>query len=305
MLHYCTDFRDLKTQFTSTFTTICIYSSIFQLLTSTSNGGAIYLLQSNMTCSIRNCVFLSCKSESTHGGAIFSQIFEFSARFCEGQKCESTNRGLFIFSIANRYGKNHFGCSSVYKCAESIVSPQICTVSLSTGDLVAEANNISYNNAYQVSGIIGYQSPSKLFKYINMINNSANSKIVQMNEGTSNTMIYSNVCFNSASDSVILAIHPVSSDYTWVISDCIMYGNTPKAISIINHNQTLIGLLIIKNSYIESYVSHTCLIVQSPITPTTLYDMKNFIQALCTADYTMAITSKLIPIAFLFTFFIQ
>lgn len=96
--HYCTVSGDLQTQFTSTITSICIYSSVFRLITSSSNGGAIFLMQGNMACSVRNCFCVSRKSESTQGGAIFSQICEFSARFCEGQKCQSSNMGILTWN---------------------------------------------------------------------------------------------------------------------------------------------------------------------------------------------------------------
>jgi len=237
--------------------------------------------------------FLSCVSYSNYGGAIYLNVKESVTKYCIGNGCYSEYMGLFIYSIANSTKDNQLMCSSILKCAPLIKSTQIVTTALDNGIIIADSSNISNNYASRVPGIIGYKSESKVFRFLNIVHNYCESKVIQTNGGKDNLIEYSNFCFNNVSIDYHIAIHPTSHGFKWMFNKCIVSGNSPSKITFQSHAEEYSSLILFTQSFIEAYSPISFVSTSSNIASSTIINLGNVFSKNCPTFYTLKQNTKI------------
>jgi hypothetical protein len=174
-----------RTRPTLSGTSVYVLNCLFRSITTPSNGGALFC--SSVTyLLVESTSFFSCKTSSSHYGAIY---FENSGGQCVlyevcGYDCCSTYASTSYYQFAyicvknDVSSKNYVNYSSIVRCV-NMVSDSFYTLNLRCGKICCPSVNISMNKCQSHSGIYFYSSVysnsiTSSFSYTTFADNTAN-----------------------------------------------------------------------------------------------------------------------------------
>jgi Fe-S cluster assembly iron-binding protein IscA len=206
-----------------------VSNALFQNLSGSSDGGAIYGSSISVNVLIEETSFIYC-TPSAQGGALYLQISgECIINKVCGYGCYSTqNHYLFShISVTASYDKRNF---FMYSTVCNSVSKNSYTISHDSGKVLFEFSNVSSNKCSILPGIYS-QSQS-----------AANNNEIGFNAK------YSSITKNAATSLLCLTVYNYGSSCVKQIQSCNLVNNT-SASTTYGVFQT-IGKLIIKDSSI-------------------------------------------------------
>ena len=161
---------------------IFVFNTFFSsIITTNLNGGAIYVLKTNLSALIDYCSFHVC-STTLYGGAIYLNILKAKLRCLCLSFCHSDENFPSIFSTVLDTNINSFVYSSIiYSTSNSSY-----TVSIRNGVQDVSYINSSYNNLEkQTAGImIYYPESSSCSSYCSLTSNKCGySPILENSDG--------------------------------------------------------------------------------------------------------------------------
>lgn len=204
---------------------IFVSSSVFNELSSWSNGGAIQIISKDITnCLIEECIFLSCSTSDHYGGAIFFNGTNFGSivlnKIC-AQACNSGSEGWSQF--ANLWASENKRIEAYYVTVGGATNSGTISLQSSRGIQRFEYNNYSKNSLNECPGVRHYESSRMIHKFGTFVLNEAkNGYIFMVVGGRNNHVEKCNIVKNRiGSDSIIYNYNDAITTYY----NCIIYEN--------------------------------------------------------------------------------
>jgi hypothetical protein len=278
---------------TSVYVSNCLFISI----TSTSDGGALsctsvtYLL-------IESTSFISCKTSSQYGGAIY---FDNSSGQCVlhevcGYDCCSTYTGTYTYSqfahisVNNAItSKNYVNYSSISRCVIEI-SRSHYSLRLSNGKICCPSVNISMNKCYWYPGI--YCQPFKdsnsftcSISYSSFTDNIATLSIcIQFwTENANCEMKSCNILRNT--QGILSELGTIRTIDNVMIEDSCILENNAYTIFYIHSSSSTITL---SNCTVDKTTVNGGLIIQNTVTKSFIHALNHMSNLICHSEYDSA-----------------
>jgi hypothetical protein len=216
---------------------VYVLNCLFNTITSTSNGGALYCSTSVTCLLIESTSFFTCKTSSGTGGAIYFSntnggqcvLHEVCSYDCCSTKTSSTGQFIFTSMGSSASSKNYVNYSSIVRCVNESLSAY-GTLYLYNGNICCLSVNSSMNKCRTYSGI--YCQPYCDLNYITC------------------SFSYSSFADNSASEYICIRFY--FGDAKYEIKSCNIIRNTQVSdsygIIYASVNVTIEDFCILENS---------------------------------------------------------
>jgi hypothetical protein len=280
---------------------VYILNCLFNVFTSTSDGGALYCTTATNLL-IESTSFFSCKTSSVNGGAIyFSNSGSQSVLYkvCGNDCCARTSGSswyLFAYIRVNdaASSKNYVNYSSISRCVNERTDSYYIIV-LGYGKICCPSVNYSMNKCYRYSGIYCYpysDSSSVIcsLSYSSFTDNIASNDIcIYFNKENSKYEIKCcNILRNSQVSSSCGIIYVPGN--TMIEDSCIL-ENTANCIFYVwsSSTLTLSNCTVDKTSYYGSFKT------QNTVTKSFILGLNHMSTQNCHSEYDSAGTLTAIP----------
>jgi hypothetical protein len=292
-----------KTRRNPSVSSVYVLNCLFNGCTSGSSGGALYCT-SVTSLLIESSSFFSCKTSSSHYGAIcFSNSNSQCVFYCVcGYDCCSiytSGNSYYQFAYINvnngASSNNYINYSSISRCVNEITNSRYI-LCLNNGKICCPSVNVSMNKCQRYSGITCYpftdsNSFTFSFSYSSFVDNNAPGDICLLfnREGSKYEMRCCNILRNSqgtSSNGIIYA-----------------YGNTMIENSCILENTATYVFYLTSSSYsitlskctVDETTNNRNLIIQNTITKSFIHGLNHISTQNCNAEHDSIGTLSAIP----------
>jgi hypothetical protein len=277
---------------TPTGSSVYVLNCLFNKFTSGSNGGALYFTSVTYLL-IESSSFISCKTSSNQGGAVYfsnsgGQCVFYSV--CSNDCCSTYSSGSsyqFAYISVNNgaLSKNYFNYSSITRCVNEIKGSQY-NLNLYNGKICCPSTNISLNKLdYQpVFWLVPYKESNSVtcsLTYCSFVdNNSTNDNCIAIGTtGAKNEIIFCNILRNT--QVVVGSRGTIQSSGNSAFKDscilenkanCIFYGLSS-------------GIITLSNCTVDSVTYSNSFTIQNTVTKSFIHALNHISTQNCHSGY--------------------
>jgi hypothetical protein len=288
-------FEEYGTSKTLSDTSVHVSNCLFRSTSSTVDGGALYCSNSVTYLLVESSSFISCKTSSDEGGAIYFRNSDGECvlhKVC-GYDCCSTNTGYsygqFVYTYVSNTAssKNYVNYSSIVRCVNEI-SGSYTIMPLGRGNVFCPSINSSMNKCGYYSGIHCYPLNDLNYvtcsiSYSSFADNFANKcNCVLLNSPANFEIKSCNILRNTQAELDSYGTIRAAGNVN-ITDSCILENNANR-----NFHQTSSYTITLSNSTVDSFSSNGYLTTRNTVTKSFILALKHISTLNCRSEYDAA-----------------